>query len=182
MCVFTFVSQAFHYFSHEFHTHISHVCDQKLHSETCVKRVWSDINPFTHIFTCISNAVSHVNSHWFAIKFHMVNHTNFTCKFSVNSYTISHASSHKFHLNFTCKFSVNGNWYRFTAVSHAYSPKFYCYPLMYNDPSDTGILILNQTTPKIVKKKKNNIGHTRSTQFMPLDSEFCEIENVAHTP
>ena len=42
------------------------------------------VNPFTHIFTRISHAASHVNSHWFAIKFHMVLHTNFTCKFWVN--------------------------------------------------------------------------------------------------
>ena len=38
-------------------------------------------------------------------------------------------------------------------VSHAYSHKFYGYPLIYNDRSDTAILILNQTTAKIVKKQ-----------------------------
>ena len=85
--VFTFVSHVFHYFSHEFHTHISLVCE-KLHCETCENGVkWCQ--PFHTHFHCIS----HVNSHWFAVKFHMLLHTNFTYKFSVNSYTIwiSHA-------------------------------------------------------------------------------------------
>ena len=96
-----------HSFWHVFHTHISHVCE-KLHSETCVKRVWTDVNPFTHFhlhftccFTCNFTLIckknftlllhtnfilnSHANSQWIAIRFHMPLHTNFTWSSHENS-------------------------------------------------------------------------------------------------
>ena len=87
--------------SHAFHTHASHLC-KILHYETYVKMLWGDVSPFTQILTCISHAVSHLNSHWFEKQFqvllHRGFHLNFPCKFSVNGYRISYASSRKFHL------------------------------------------------------------------------------------
>ena len=66
----------FSHFSHAFHTHISHACEI-LHSEIYVKSVWSDVIPFTYIFTHTSHGVSHwlshVNPHWMAKEFHMQN-------------------------------------------------------------------------------------------------------------
>ena len=52
----------FTHFSHAFHTRIAHACEI-LHSEIYVKRVWSDVNNFTHIFTYTSHGVSHRLSH-----------------------------------------------------------------------------------------------------------------------
>ena len=64
--IFTLFSHIFHtfftHFSHAFHTHISRACEI-LHSEIYVKRVWSDVIPFTHIFTYTSHGVSHRLSH-----------------------------------------------------------------------------------------------------------------------
>ena len=64
---------------------------------TCV---WNFAQWNMHIFTCILHTASHVNSHWFAIRFHMLLHIrfhlNFTSKISVNGYRISHGFSHKF--------------------------------------------------------------------------------------
>ena len=77
------------------------------------------VNPFTHIFTRISHAASHVNSHWFAIKFHMVLHTNFICKFSVYTIVATCIQFHMLlHTNFTCKFWVNRELLQFDMFIH----------------------------------------------------------------
>ena len=82
-------SHSFHMFftlvSHAFHTHISHACEI-LHSEIYVKRVWSDVNPFTHIFTYTSHGVSHRLSH---VNPHLNSHI-----FSYTSHGVSHGLSH----------------------------------------------------------------------------------------
>ena len=105
----------FTHLSHSFHTHISHACEI-LHSEIYVKRVWSDVIPFIHIFTYTSHGVSHrlshVNPHWMAKEFHML--LKFTHIFTYTSHGVSHELSH-------IKSSVimNGN-----RISHATSHKF----------------------------------------------------------
>ena len=83
--IFTLFSHIFHtfftHFSHAFHAHISRACEI-LHSEIYVKRVWSDVIPFTHIFTYTSHGVSHglshvnphLNSHLFSYTSHGVSH------------------------------------------------------------------------------------------------------------
>ena len=99
-------SHLFHMFFTTFHmnfTLIFHTCVKNY----IVKHVWKGCEVMSTL------------SHTFSPAFHhMVLHTNFTCKFSVNSYTISHASSHKFHLNFTCKFSVNRELIKFHMLIH----------------------------------------------------------------
>ena len=87
--IFTLFSHVFHtfftHFSHAFHTHISHACEI-LHSEIYVKRVWSDVIPFTHIFTYTSHGVSHRLSH---VNPHLNSHI-----FSYTSHGVSHGLSH----------------------------------------------------------------------------------------
>ena len=82
-------SHSFHmfftHFWHAFHTHISHACEI-LHSEIYVKRVWNDVNPFTHIFTYTSHGVSHRLSH---VNPHLNSHI-----FSYTSHGVSHGLSH----------------------------------------------------------------------------------------
>ena len=82
-------SHSFHtfftHFSHAFLTHIPHACEI-LHSEIYVKRVSSDVIPFTDIFTYTSHGVSHRLSH--------VNpHLNSRI-FSYTSHRVSHRLSH----------------------------------------------------------------------------------------
>ena len=92
--IFTPFSHSFHtfyaHFSHAFHTHISHACEI-LNSEIYVKRVWSDVNPFTHIFTYFSHGVSHKLSH---VNPHLNSH--------IFSYT-SHGLSHVFNPHWMAK-------------------------------------------------------------------------------
>ena len=63
-----------------------------------VKRVWNDVNPFTHIFTYTSHGfwhrLSHINSHWMEKEFHML--LKFTHIFTYTSNGVSHGLSHVF--------------------------------------------------------------------------------------
>ena len=53
------------------------------------------------------------------------------------------------------------------------SKKLLLFPLMHNDPSDLGILILNQTTPKMAKNRNTcNVWHMRATWFKPLHGQW----------
>ena len=63
-------------------------------------------NNFMCYFTEDFTWISHVNSQWMAIEFHMLLHENFTCKLSVNGERIFTATPHTFHLCFTWTFSV----------------------------------------------------------------------------
>ena len=99
--VFTLISHVFHtfftHFSHAFHTHISHACEI-LHSEIYVKRVWNDVNPFTHIFTYTSHGVSHRLSH---VNPHLNSHI-----FSYTSHGVSHRLSHVLNPHWMAKHPV----------------------------------------------------------------------------
>ena len=103
-------SHSFHpfftHFSHEFHTDISHACEI-LHSEIYVKRVWNDVNPFTHIFTYtsqgVSHRLSHVKPHWMAKEFHMLLTCKFTHIFTYTSNGVSHGFSHAFNPHWMAK-------------------------------------------------------------------------------
>ena len=114
--IFTLFSHVFHmfftHFSHAFPTHISHACEI-LHSEICVKRVWSDVIPFTHIFTYTSHGVSHrlshvnpyLNSHIFSYTSHGVSHR---LSHVLPHWMAKHLVIHTlFHIHFTSSHGVS---------------------------------------------------------------------------
>ena len=72
-----------------------------------VKRVWNDVNPFTHIFTYTSHGVSHrlshVKPHWMAREFHMLLTCKFTHIFTYTSNGVSHGFSHAFNPHWMAK-------------------------------------------------------------------------------
>ena len=96
----------FTHFSHEFHTHISHA-SEILRSKIYMKRVWNDVNPFTHIFTNTSHGVSHrlshVKLHWMAKEFHMLLTCKFTHIFTYTSNGVSHGLSDAFNPHWMAK-------------------------------------------------------------------------------